>query len=65
MRAQVMMYNSWRDGMDVSVKHLVPQKLPPFVLQKASEAQQAAKAITQAAEVCSLGCSRSLTPSSA
>ena len=49
--AQVMMYNSWRDGMDVSVKHLVPEKLPPFVLQKASEAQQAAKAITQAAEV--------------
>ena len=54
------MYNSWRDGMDVSVKHLVPEKLPPFVLQKASEAQQAAKAITQAAEASLLGCSCSL-----
>ena len=60
MYKQVMMYNSWRDGMDVSVKHLVPQKLPPFVLQKASEAQQAAKAITQAAEVRSLRCSHSV-----
>ena len=49
--------------MDVSVKHLVPEKLPPFVLQKASEAQQAAKAITQAAEVNSLGCSHPLDQS--
>lgn len=50
-RVQVMMYNTYRDGMDVSVKHLVPEKLPPFVLKKASDAQQAAKAITKAAEV--------------
>ena len=49
--AQVMMYNTYRDGMDVMVKHLVPDKLPQFVLQKALDAQQAAKAITQAAEV--------------
>ena len=49
--AQVMMYNTYRDGMDVTVKHLVPDKLPHFVLRKASDAQQAAKAITQAAEV--------------
>ena len=46
-----MMYNTYRDGMDVTVKHLVPDKLPRFVLQKASDAQQAAKAITEAAEV--------------
>lgn len=49
--AQVMSYNSYRAGMDVTVKHLVPDKLPQFVLQKASDAQQAAKAITKAAEV--------------
>ena len=45
------MYNTYREGMDVTVKHLVPDKLPQFVLQKASDAQQAAKAITEAAEV--------------
>lgn len=45
------MYNTYRDGMDVTVKHLVPDKLPQFVLQKASDAQQAARAITEAAEV--------------
>ena len=45
------MYNAYREGMDVAVKHLVPDKLPQFVLQKASDAQQAAKAITEAAEV--------------
>lgn len=49
--AQVMVYNSYKDGMDVTVRHLVPEKLPAFVLQKASDAQQAAKAVTQAAEV--------------
>ena len=49
--AQVMMYNTYKDGMDVTVKHLVPDKLPRFVLRKASDAQQAAKAITQAAGV--------------
>jgi len=48
---QVMAYNSYRAGMDVTVKHLVPDKLPQFVLQKASDAQLAAKAITKAAEV--------------
>ena len=46
-----MAYNSYRAGMDVTVKHLVPDKLPQFVRQKASDAQQAAKAITKAAEV--------------
>ena len=51
MSAQVMVYNSYKDGMDVTVRHLVPEKLPAFVLQKASDAQQAAKAVTQAAEV--------------
>ena len=49
--AQVMVYNSYKDGMDVTVRHLVPEKLPAFVLQKASDAQQAAKAVTEAAEV--------------
>ena len=48
---QVMVYNSYKDGMDVTVRHLVPEKLPAFVLQKASDAQQAAKAVTEAAEV--------------
>ena len=51
LSVQVMSYNSYRAGMDVTVKHLVPDKLPQFVLQKASDAQQAAKAITKAAEV--------------
>ena len=59
--AQVMMYNTYRDGMDVTVKHLLPDKLAQFVLQKASDAQQAAKAITQAAEV--LLATRSFPPS--
>ncbi len=47
----MMVYNSYKDGMDVTVRHLVPEKLPAFVLRKASDAQQAAKAVTEAAEV--------------